>query len=98
MFKSKPIVIPADFKNPGGLDRFPPKSVGVADWDIGDGLCGEGAKGSKYETRVGNSGCVRIAIPGFFADTGHGCYKLKVKSDKESPRIGALAVASQFEH
>lgn len=68
--------------------------MGIAEWDTLEGVAGEGAKGSKYHVSAGNSGAVRIALPGFFHRMNHGCENQSMISSKVSPRVDLLTRAS----
>ena len=70
------------------MSTFPPQSTGFADWDVVDGVSGEGGKASKYNVHSGNAGCVRIALPGFFNCMSHGCTENTPIDDLPSPRAG----------
>lgn len=51
---------------PGGVDRHPPKTTGVGEWDILDDYVGQGGLGHLEDLNVGRSGAVRIIKPGYF--------------------------------
>lgn len=94
LFKEKPITMAGTGRTPGGIDRQPPSAAGVAEWDTLPGVSGEGAKGSKYRVQMGNPGCIRIAVPGFFNNLGYGCDDIEMVSSDMSPRSSLLSRAS----
>ena len=51
---------------PGGLDRGPPRAVGIAEWDFVGGVCGMGGAADPYALNPGKCGAVRIFRPGFY--------------------------------
>ena len=51
---------------PGGLDRGPPRAVGIGEWDFVGGVAGAGGAADPYALNPGKCGAVRIYRPGFY--------------------------------